>query len=146
MSTPLQTMSVTRTADGSADPALDQSWSDGEKVAWRIALAEHDTGINIRAVVHEDQHGWNLIVGRTSFVEPDLWSVFSCLSHFTMGAREVRPVVLSEVGRKLVEFSDERLPKGPREAAFWDAACYVVEQMGDGEWRGQQEALCEMPR
>jgi hypothetical protein len=54
--------------------------------------------------------------------------------------------LLSEVGRTLQRFAVERFDqygtKDVRGAAFWDAACYVVEQMGDGDWRregGQSE-------
>lgn len=50
-----------------------------------------------------------------------------------------RNALLSEVGRTLQDFAVERFDRyGPRDvrgAAFWDAAAYVVEQMGDGDWR-----------
>ncbi len=47
-----------------------------------------------------------------------------------------RTEVLSEVGRVLQGFAVERFkvygPYDERGAALWDAAAYVVEQMGDG--------------
>jgi hypothetical protein len=59
----------------------------------------------------------------------------------------IRLETLSEVGRRLIAESvrirDENPPllRSPvvdaRAAAFWDAACYVVEQLGDENWRGR---------
>lgn len=49
--------------------------------------------------------------------------------------RDARNEALSEAGRALVEFSEQRFSKGDREAAFWDAAHYVVDELGDGEFR-----------
>ena len=50
-----------------------------------------------------------------------------------------RHELLSEVGRALQDFAVERFKAhgfyDVRGAAFWDAAAYVVEQMGDGDWR-----------
>jgi hypothetical protein len=56
-----------------------------------------------------------------------------------------RNEILSEVGRRLqamaVELFDRIGPHNSRGAALWDAACYVVEQLGDGDWRGPNEFL-----
>jgi ketosteroid isomerase-like protein len=138
MSTHLPQMTVTRDADGAAVPALDQSWSDDDKVSWRCALAAHDTGIKIRAVTHQGQDGYNLLVGRSSYGVDNLQAAFRSLADVTTGAEQARPAVLSEVGRTLMKFSEARTPKGPREAALWDAACHVVEKMGDGNWRADR--------
>lgn len=52
------------------------------------------------------------------------------------GQRSKRNKVLGEVGHVLQGFAVERFtthgPHDQRGAAFWDAAVYVVEQMGDG--------------
>jgi hypothetical protein len=62
-------------------------------------------------------------------------------------AEQIRLETLSEVGRRLIAESvrirDEHPPllrdaaTDARAAAFWDAACYVVEQLGDENWRGR---------
>lgn len=60
-----------------------------------------------------------------------------------------RNEVLSEVGRTLQRFAvtlfDEHGPHSPRGAAFWDAAVYVVEQMGDGFWRRDADTATSGP-
>lgn len=55
----------------------------------------------------------------------------------------VRLETLSEVGRTLMGMAvrrlDEHGPADPRGATLWDIACYVVETMGDGNWRRMRE-------
>lgn len=57
-----------------------------------------------------------------------------------IAAEQHRNEVLAEAARTLQDFAcehfTERGPYDPRGAALWDAACYLVEQMGDGNWRG----------
>jgi hypothetical protein len=55
-------------------------------------------------------------------------------------AEQIRLETLSEVGRRLhafavAEFDRTDVRPHPRGAAFWDAGCYVVETLGDGDWR-----------
>ena len=54
---------------------------------------------------------------------------------------QVRLETLSEVGRRLiaeaVKLREQPVRREERANAFWDAGCYVVEQLGDGDWRGR---------
>lgn len=52
---------------------------------------------------------------------------------------QIRLETLSEAARDLQRQARQRFdqhgPQDPRGAALWDAACHLVEQLGDGDWR-----------
>jgi hypothetical protein len=54
-------------------------------------------------------------------------------------AEQIRMETLAEIGRRIEGFAvrrfDEHGPHDARGAALWDVASYIVEELGDGDWR-----------
>lgn len=83
---------VTRVDNGHGshiEPPLEQTWTDGFKLAWHAAVVAHDTGLRIR--LHATDRGTYCInVGRHSLGDQPYHHAWHTLADISVGADAMR--------------------------------------------------------